>query len=441
MTSLTVDKLEQLRQHFNKAPYLNYPLEAYPKTPDQLYVYDIVTAFYRRDRRVINPHDRVILDAGCGTGYKSLALAKANPGAKIVGVDLSEASVEMSKQRLSYHNIDRAEFHAMPLERIGELGMTFDYINCDEVLYLVPDPIAALKAMKSVLKADGIIRVNYHSEYGRRLYRSTQDFFYALGCMQGPPDASEITLVRQTMQSLKPHVTIKAALWHPSHLEDDESILANYLLQNDKSWSVKQFFSGLRDAGLDFFDMVQWWDWDLMGLFNVDELPFEAVMQLSELSQEAQLTINESINWNRRLLELWCGHPRQIDTTLPIEDWSEDVWLDAMVHFHPQLRNNDEFKADLHDCAATGKMLNASSHMRTTTMDPETVFIDGLTTGCLLPLLEGSRNFQDLLNRWMHLRPINPVTMEPTTPAEAFEPLHQILMHLEAMGYILLEST
>jgi SAM-dependent methyltransferase len=440
MTSLTVDKLEQLRQHFNKAPYLNYPIEQNPTTPDELYVYDIVTAFYRRDRRVINPQGRVILDAGCGTGYKSLALARANPGATIIGVDLSEDSVEMSKQRLSYHNIDRAEFHAMPLERIGELGLTFDYINCDEVLYLVPDPIAALKAMKSVLKPDGIIRVNYHSEYGRRLGRSSQEFFRSLGCMQGPPDEAEISLVRQTMEAMKQSVTIRSALWNQQHLKSDESILANFLLQNDKTWSIKQFFSGMRDADLRFLGMVQWWEWDLMNLFDVDELPFEAVMQLAELSQEEQLALNESINWSHRLLDLWCGHPRLTAEMLPIEDWPENVWLSAMVYFHPQLRN-ESFKADLRDCAVSGQMLNASSHMRTTTVDPETTFIDSLTAGCLLPLLEGGRDFQDLLNRWMHLRPINPVTMEPTTPQAAFEPLHQMLMHLESIGYIMVEAT
>jgi ubiquinone/menaquinone biosynthesis C-methylase UbiE len=439
MTSLTVDKLEQLRQHFNKAPYLNYPIEECPKTPDQLYVYDIATAFYRRDRRVIQPEGRVILDAGCGTGYKSLALALANPGAKIIGVDLSEDSVEMSKQRLRYHKIDRVEFHAMPLERIGELGMMFDYINCDEVLYLVPDSIAALKAMKSVLKPDGIIRVNYHSEYGRRLYRSSQEFFRTLGCMQGPPDESEIALVRQTMHALKQNVTIKGALWNQQHLESNESILANFLLQNDKTWSIKQFFSGMRDADLSFFDMVQWWEWDLMNLFDVDELPFEAVIQLSELSQEEQLALNESINWNRRLLDLWCGHPRPVGEILPIEDWSESDWLSATVHFHPQLRN-ESFKADLCDCAATGKMLDVSGHMRTTTMDPEVTSIDSLTSGCLLPLLDGGRRFQDLLNRWLHLRPINPITMEPAIPQEAFEPLHQLLMHLERVGYLMLEQ-
>jgi SAM-dependent methyltransferase len=438
MTSPTVDKLEQLRQHFNSAPYLNLPLEQDPTTPDELHIYDIVTAFYRRDQRVIDPTDRVVLDAGCGTGYKSLALARANPGAKIVGVDVSEASIEMSQQRLNYHNIDRAEFHAMPLERIDELGLTFDYINCDEVLYLVPDPIAALKAMKSVLKPDGIMRVNFHSAYGRRLYRSAQEFFRTLGCMEGAPNAAEIALVRHTMQAVKKDVTIKS-IWSPKCLEQDGAILANFLLQNDKSWSVEQFFSGLREAELDFCSMVQWWDWDLINLFEVDELPFEVVMQLSELSQEAQLALNESINWNHRLLDLWCGHPRESAVILPIDEWSEAVWLNTMVYFQPQLRNAS-FKADLQDCAATGKMLNASAHMRTTTVDPESVFIDSLTAGCLLPLLDRSCNFQDLLNRWMHLRPINPITLAPTTPPEAFDPLHQLLMHLERMGYVMLET-
>ncbi|MFM2429474.1 MAG: hypothetical protein RLZZ511_687 [Cyanobacteriota bacterium] len=440
MSSLIENKLEQLRQHFNAAPYLNFPIEKVPEHPKELCPYDITTAFYRRDRRVIDTQDRIILDAGCGTGYKSLALAKANPGAKIVGVDLSDTSVEMSRQRLNYQQIENCEFHAMPLERIAELGIKFDYINCDEVLYLVPDPIAGLRAMQSVLKPDGIIRVNYHSEYGRRLFRSAQNLFAKLGCMQGTPNTDEIALVRQTMEAMHHDVTLKL-IWSRSCLEDDETILANFLLQNDKSWSVEEFLASLHSANLSFYSMVEWWEWELLGLFDIDELPFEAIMQIAELSQEDHLILCESTHWQRRLLDLWCGHPQDHVSSSPAEDWSKSVLFSSMIHFHPRLRCDPIFQDDLRDCAVTGKMLDLSFYLRPNQIKPEAVLIDSMTASIFLPLLERAHQVQDLVHRWTHLRPINPVTMEPSTPEDAFEALQQIVMHLENLGYIMLEDT
>ncbi|BAU41837.1 methyltransferase domain-containing protein [Leptolyngbya sp. O-77] len=67
------------------------PLDQSPKDdPNSLFKHSLITAYYRREGRVIDPQDRLILDAGCGSGYKCLMLAEANPGAKIVGMDLSE---------------------------------------------------------------------------------------------------------------------------------------------------------------------------------------------------------------------------------------------------------------------------------------------------------------------------------------------------------------
>jgi SAM-dependent methyltransferase len=439
MTSLTTDKFEQLRQHFNKAPYPNIPLENYPKDQKALYIHSLTTAFYRRDKRFVSPKGKLILDAGCGTGYKSLELAIANPGSTIIGVDISEDSVVMARQRLEHYNISGCEFHALPLERVGELGRQFDYINCDDVLYLLPDAAVALQVMRSVLRPDGIIRANYHSEHGRRPFQITQEFFRKLGCMQGPPDQSEIDLVRQTMESLKPNVTSKQTTWGPVYLESDEIVLANHLLQNDKTWSIADFFATIHAADLEFVSMVDWWTWDIKDLFILDDMPFDVVMRLSELSIEDQLAIYESVHISHRLLDLWCAHPTSLQhEPLPIEDWQTNDWFKAMVYFHPQVLT-DQFKEDLTDCAATGQMLNTTKHFPTTTPLPETIFIDTLMSGCLLPLTHEGHRFQDLLNRWMHLRPINPLTMEPTQPEEAFEPLQQILIKLEQMGYILLE--
>jgi len=57
---------------------------------------------------------------------------------------------------------DNTEFHVISIEELPQLGLSFDYINCDEVLYFFPDPSVGLQAMKSVLQPDGIIRTNLH---------------------------------------------------------------------------------------------------------------------------------------------------------------------------------------------------------------------------------------------------------------------------------------
>ena len=101
MDHQNLELIENIRQQFDNTPYPRIPLEESPKDNSELlYLHNLVTAYYLRNRRVINTEGKVILDAGCGTGYKSLVLAIANPGAKIVGIDLSEESVKLAEQRV-----------------------------------------------------------------------------------------------------------------------------------------------------------------------------------------------------------------------------------------------------------------------------------------------------------------------------------------------------
>jgi len=44
-----------------------------------------------------------------------------------------------------------------------------------------------------------------------------------------------------------------------------------------------------------------------------------------------------------------------------------------------------------------------------------------------------------LVERWQKLRPLHPVTLEPTAAGEALELVRQALTGLESLGYVLLE--
>jgi 2-polyprenyl-3-methyl-5-hydroxy-6-metoxy-1,4-benzoquinol methylase len=445
MAQLTQDSLEKLREHFNAAPYPNKPLEKSPDSPAFLYKHSLVSAVYHRDGRVTKTEGKVILDAGCGTGYGALALALANPGAKIVGVDLSEDSVDLARQRMAFWGLENCEFHAITLEALPSLGMQYDYINCDDVLYLIPDPIEGLKAMSSVLSPEGIIRVNYHSATGRAAFQLAQNAFGMLGMMAGAPCQEEVALVRQTMQSMAPDVTLRARTWTDEYLGSQEAVLANYLLRGDKSWSVKDFFAAMAAANLSFISMLDWLTWDLTTLFNsgLEDLPMEVMFAFSEMSEEEQLHFFETVHAKHRLLDVWCGRSDyQVHKVKAIMDWTSEDWDNVKIYFHPQALSQSVIE-DMQNCAEASMMLNFADLPALVEggVKTATFFLDSLTLGSLLPLLSGPQSLETLKQRWLQLRPLNPLTMQSSEPDEADRPLKAILAELERIGYVMLEQS
>ncbi len=438
MVATTTVDLEKLRQHFNQAPYPRVPVETVPTNPNSLYIHSVETAYYRRYRQVFDSDGMIILDAGCGTGYTSLELAIANPGARIVGVDLSEDSVELAKQRLAFHKVDNVEFHAIPLEELGTLGMQFDYINADEVLYLIPDPVAGLKAMRSVLKPKGILRTNFHSALQREVYLRSQSFFRELGMMAEAPTDQDVELVRAMMRSLKNGVRLKEQTWKAENETNTEIVLANHLLKGDKGWELPEFFESLRIADLEFVAMVNWWQWDLTALFkDIDELPIEIAMGIAEKSIEEQLHLFELLHPVQRLLDLYCGAPTEIADREPVSDWTDDQWQTAIIHFPAQLRTA-AVREDLNDRISTMRAFYVKDHLGLTD-DP--VAIDSVLAACLLPLMDGPQPLLALVDRWILLYPLNPVTLTPTQAETAFEKLKDLIVRLEGWGYLMVTDS
>lgn len=437
MVDQSAELLEKLRQQFDTAPYPRVELEHSPKGDIKyLYSHDLVVAHYHRTQRVIEPAGKIILDAGCGSGYKALSLAIANPGAKIVGIDLSEKSVELAQARLKYHGIEQAEFHAMTIEELPQLGMKFDYINCDEVLYLLNDPVEGLQAMKSVLQPDGMIRANYHSRFQRGIIHQAQEFFANLGIMDQTPVESDFAIARVIMKELQDSVVVKARTWQPKYDTDDDALLANHLLRGDKGITMPQFFDILRAADLEFINMMNWWQWDLVDLFkDFSNLPLEVGLLLADKSVEEQLHLYELIHPIHRLLDVWCGHPGQSQPYTAIENWTDEQWRQATVHFYPQLRV-PQIKAEMTQAIAAANSFEISKYLNRT---PETINLDSLLTATLLPLLDEPQPMMAIVQRWQKLRPLNLITLAPTTEAEAFELMKPQLTVLTQQGHLLIE--
>lgn len=99
------------------------------------------------------PANPKILDVGCGGGILSEALAKA--GARVTGLDLSEASIEVAKKHAQSQNL-QIDYRYESVQDIAdkEAG-TFDAITCMEMLEHVPEPGKVIAACAKALKPSG----------------------------------------------------------------------------------------------------------------------------------------------------------------------------------------------------------------------------------------------------------------------------------------------
>lgn len=435
---LASEMLEKIRQQFNEAPYPNIPLDQSPlDDTERLYSHCLVTGYYRKNQKITSTQGKLILDVGCGSGYKSLILAAANPGAKIVGIDISDTSIDLAQKRLAHYGFENTEFHVMAVEDLSQLGQEFDYINCDEVLYLLTDPVAGLTAMRSVLSKSGVLRVNFHSAFQRHLYHQAQEFAQMVGIMD-ESKATSIQLFREFMAALRPAVTVKSQTWNPNYATDDGLVLANHLLRGDKGWTIPQFFRALEQAGLEFISMVEWERWNLLTLFeDLEEVPVSIAMHLADATAEEQLHMYELLNSRfNRLLDLWCGHPDAEAGATSLEDWTTEQWLQSRVALHPQIAT-EQLKQNLTEAATT---MTVTDLNKICDKSATPVLINGLMASCLLALHAGSVAFSDLVAQWLQIHPVDLLTLAPTTEQAACEVLQAEIGRLVEFGYLLAEQ-
>jgi len=90
--------------------------------------------------------DLDILIAGCGTNQAAV-IAYRNPGAKVVGVDISRPSLDHQQYLKDKHGLWNLELHRLPVEEVSTLGLDFDLSISTGALHHLADPLVGMKAL------------------------------------------------------------------------------------------------------------------------------------------------------------------------------------------------------------------------------------------------------------------------------------------------------
>jgi len=102
------------------------------------------------------------LEAGCGTGHKVVGVKNKFPNWKCYGVDLSSAAIGIASKLSSKYKA-KVEYHTGSyLDPMPYTEKQFDVISALGTIHHTTDPVAAMKAMRSVLKDDGYMFVHLY---------------------------------------------------------------------------------------------------------------------------------------------------------------------------------------------------------------------------------------------------------------------------------------
>jgi 2-polyprenyl-3-methyl-5-hydroxy-6-metoxy-1,4-benzoquinol methylase len=111
------------------------------------------------DKRLRAEPPAHVADVACGTGWSSIAIARAYPTARVDGIDLDEASIEHARRNAEKAGLgDKIDFQVRDAADPGLAG-AYDLVTVFEAVHDMSQPVEVLSAIRGLLAEGGSVLV------------------------------------------------------------------------------------------------------------------------------------------------------------------------------------------------------------------------------------------------------------------------------------------
>lgn len=229
-----------------------------------------------------------ILVAGCGTNQAAV-LAFTNPQARVVGIDVSQTSLEHQRFLKDKHALANLELRLLPIEEAGSLKREFDLIVSTGVLHHLASPEEGMKALARCLRGDGVLAVMLYARFGRIGVEMLQEAFREMGLVQ---DDASLALVKEALRELPQDHPIRSYLPLAPDLEFDAGLVDTFLHERERSYTVEGCRELVSAGGLVFQNLF------FKAPYHAPALPESPFFSaITRLPAEKQWSIMERVNF------------------------------------------------------------------------------------------------------------------------------------------------
>ncbi len=188
-----------------------------------------------------------MLELGCARGVNLMAIAARAPEARLVGIDIDPAAIDVARHRADAAGLNNVDF------RVGDVSddtlrlEPFDYVLVHGVFSWVPDAVrdALLRLVRRALSPQGIAYLSYDAKPGACVRDALGHAIRAAGC----DDAAQMREMLGALRGSPALEGMATGLWLDAEIDA--------VLSRPGSYAEHQFGA----AGQRSFWVSEVWDW------------------------------------------------------------------------------------------------------------------------------------------------------------------------------------
>jgi SAM-dependent methyltransferase len=267
------------------------------------------------------------LVAGGGSGDATVMLAQqmawAGRAGRVTWLDRSAAARKVAGARVAARGLDNVAFEEGSILDLPASGLgPFDYIDCCGVLHHLPDPLAGLRALVSVLAPGGGVGLMVYAPHGRTGVYMLQDALRLVAPADEPP-ATRVDIAKRLWKQAPETAWLRRNPWITDHLKGGDAGIYDLLLNpRDVAFSVPALAALVDAAGLEIRCLVEPFRYD-PDSFLTDPRLRERTARLDPVQRAA---LAEAAAGNMGIHIAYCV--RRGEAVLP--DWTDPAAVPAL---------------------------------------------------------------------------------------------------------------